>query len=61
MSTFWAIFKHVFHFVRHNTTELSEGHVPFGLVPPGMLKMTQYPFAGGAARSQPFLPEVKQL
>lgn len=40
---------------------LSMGHVPFGLIPPGMLKMTQYPFATVVASSQPFSPGVKQL
>lgn len=40
---------------------LSMGHVPFGLIPPGMLKMTQYPFATTVAPSQQFPPGVKQL
>lgn len=40
---------------------LSMGHVPFGFIPPGMLKMTQYPFAAAVAPSQQFSPGVKQL
>lgn len=28
-----------------SSTVLSVGHLPFGLIAPGMLKMTQYPFA----------------
>ena len=39
----------------------SMGHVPFGLIPPGMLKLTQYLFAAIVAPSQQFSPGVKQL
>lgn len=32
-----------------NYTALSMGHVPFGVIPPGMLKMTRYEFAAVVA------------